>query len=153
MRKITDKLKRKHEGSLYDILPSVVIMLGVAIMVFAFLGIFNVISRNEEVKQVVRGSMLLVETKGYLDGSDIADITSDLTALGVTNITISVKDASGRSLNSSSNVAGYGEAIFFDLYCTIPAESLNQAGQDLFSLTFQNTGYDLHISRKTISKC
>lgn len=163
-RFISRLLKNKRFGFMLDFLPSLFLMLAAAILVYAFLGCFELLVINEEVKQVVRGETLVLESKGYLDASDIAQMERDIQEHTSTTATVYVSlqtiPYSGALPLTSSNVelcddvrsAGYGDCMYLTVTAVIPGTELNNAAHDIIKMVFQDKDYTATVTRMTTAK-
>jgi len=165
MKRIISKLfKNKRHGFLLDFLPSLFLMLAAAILVYAFLGCFELLVVNEEVKQVVRGNMLLLESKGYLSASDIAQMESDIQdhtgTMATVYVSLQTVPYSGTLPLSTDNVelcdgdhsADYGDCMYLTVTAVIPGTELNNAANDIIKMIFQDKDYTATVTRMTTAK-
>lgn len=60
---------KKRKGSVVDILPSMIMVIAAVILITVFFGLYQILSLNEDVKQISRKYMLTMETMGYLDAA------------------------------------------------------------------------------------
>ena len=60
-------MMKKRKGSVVDILPSMIMVIAAVILITVFFGLYQILSLNEDVKQISRKYMLTMETMGYLD--------------------------------------------------------------------------------------
>ncbi len=93
---------RKQRGSVGDILATVICILTMSIILFAFLDCVELIHQKLQVGQLARKYILKMETVGCLSASEKMWLDGELSEMGVTDI-----DFSGSTLN----MASYGEAI------------------------------------------
>ena len=59
-------MMKKRKGSVVDILPSMIMVIAAVILITVFFGLYQILSLNEDVKQISRKYMLTMETMGYL---------------------------------------------------------------------------------------
>ena len=62
-------MMKKRKGSVVDILPSMIMVIAAVILITVFFGLYQILSLNEDVKQISRKYMLTMETMGYLDAA------------------------------------------------------------------------------------
>lgn len=136
-------LGRKRKGNVIDWLGSLIFILAIILLIFAYLNFSKVFDIKEDVKQVSREYMLRMETVGYLTPEDTVSLTNRLQALGVTNI-----DLTGSTTGAP---AGYGNRIVLVITCTIPGDNL-EIGGDIFSAAFQDTSYPMKVVRESTAK-
>ena len=58
-------MMKKRKGSVVDILPSMIMVIAAVILITVFFGLYQILSLNEDVKQISRKYMLTMETMGY----------------------------------------------------------------------------------------
>ena len=58
---------KKRKGSIVDILPSMIMVIAAVMLIMVFFDLYQILSLNEDVKQIARKYMLTMETMGYLD--------------------------------------------------------------------------------------
>ena len=79
-------MMKKRKGSVVDILPSMIMVIAAVILITVFFGLYQILSLNEDVKQISRKYMLTMETMGYLDAASRTSLMQDLSDLQVTDI-------------------------------------------------------------------
>lgn len=121
-------MMKKRKGSVVDILPSMIMVIAAVILITVFFGLYQILSLNEDVKQISRKYMLTMETMGYLDAASRTSLMQDLSDLQVTDI-----DLTGSTMTD----AGYGNAVYLQITCKLPIISIHaptrgatQTGQD-----------------------
>lgn len=134
---------KKRKGNVVDILPSIIMVLAVMILITVFFNLYQVLSLNEEVKQLSRKYMLNMETVGYLDAANRTKLIQELSALNVTDI-----DLSGSTLTD----AGYGNTITLNISCRLPLEHLNMAGSDMLAYFFEDSSIPVSSRRMSTAK-
>ena len=60
-------MMKKRKGSIVDILPSMIMVIAAVMLIMVFFDLYQILSLNEDVKQIARKYMLTMETMGYLD--------------------------------------------------------------------------------------
>ena len=55
-------MMKKRKGSVVDILPSMIMVIAAVILITVFFGLYQILSLNEDVKQISRKYMLTMET-------------------------------------------------------------------------------------------
>lgn len=114
------------------------------ICVFAILlGLYQILSLNEDVKQISRKYMLTMETMGYLDAASRTSLMQDLSDLQVTDI-----DLTGSTMTD----AGYGNAVYLQITCKLPIEQLNMDGNDMLRFFFEDGTIPIRVRRMSTAK-
>ena len=136
-------MKKKRKGSVVDILPSMIMVIAAVILITVFFDLYQVLTVNEDVKQISRKYMLTMETMGYLDAANRTSLMQDLSDLQVTDI-----DLTGSTMTD----AGYGNAIYLQISCSLPIEQLNMAGNDMLQFMFDDGFIPINVSRMSTAK-
>lgn len=134
---------KKREGNVVDILPSMIMVITAVILITLFMDLYQVLSLNEDVKQISRKYMLTMETMGYLDPTNRTSLIQDLSDLQVTDI-----DLAGSTMTD----AGYGNAVYLQISCTLPVEQLNMAGADMLRYIFEDGAIPISVRRMSTAK-
>ena len=155
---------KKNRGFMLDFVPSLFLMLAAAILVYAFLGCFELLIVNEEIKQVVRSNTLVLETKGYMSAQDLAQMETDIRSYVGQSATVYVSlqknpptgaiPLTGNSvaMTDSTNSAGYGECMYLTVTTVIPGEELSNAAHDIIRMVFLDHDYTATVTRMTTAK-
>ena len=77
---------KKRKGSIVDILPSMIMVIAAVMLIMVFFDLYQILSLNEDVKQIARKYMLTMETMGYLDPANQTTLVQELSDLQVTDI-------------------------------------------------------------------
>lgn len=136
-------MMKKRKGNVVDILPSMLMVIAAVILITVFFDLYQVLSLNEDVKQLSRKYMLTMETVGYLDPENRTSLVQDLSDLEVTDI-----DLEGSSMTD----VGYGNAIYLQISCNLPVEQLNMAGNDILCFIFEDGTIPINIRRMSTAK-
>jgi len=123
-------MKRK-KGSIGDVVLTLLTILASAIIVYAYFSVMELVSINEEVKQISRKYMLEMEAKGYLEADSATRVKQQLQDIGVTNVNL---------YGSSFNDVGYGSPIYLKISCNIPYENI-VIGGDLLEIFFEDAEF------------
>lgn len=136
-------MMKKRKGNVVDILPSMLMVIAAVILITVFFDLYQVLSLNEDVKQLSRKYMLTMETVGYLDPENRTSLVQDLSDLEVTDI-----DLEGSSMTD----VGYGNSIYLQISCNLPVEQLNMAGNDILRFIFEDGTIPINIRRMSTAK-
>lgn len=117
-------------------------LLGAALCTLA-VGLYQILSLNEDVKQISRKYMLTMETMGYLDAASRTSLMQDLSDLQVTDI-----DLTGSTMTD----AGYGNAVYLQITCKLPIEQLNMDGNDMLRFFFEDGTIPIRVRRMSTAK-
>ena len=131
-------MMKKRKGSVVDILPSMIMVIAAVILITVFFGLYQILSLNEDVKQISRKYMLTMETMGYLDAASRTSLMQDLSDLQVTDI-----DLTGSTMTD----AGYGNAVYLQITCKLPIEQLNMDGNDMLRFFFEDGTIPIRVRR------
>uniref|UniRef100_UPI0040578C96 hypothetical protein n=1 Tax=Acetatifactor sp. TaxID=1872090 RepID=UPI0040578C96 len=134
---------KKRKGSLIDFLPSVLVILCASILMFAFFTVVNIANYKENVKALARAYLLEMETVGYLPAASVTAFTQELTDMGVVSIDLS---------NTTLSPVGYGQPIYLELRCNIPAETLNTSAGDMMMYFFEDVSLPYSVTLKSTAK-
>ena len=115
-------MMKKRKGSIVDILPSMIMVIAAVMLIMVFFDLYQILSLNEDVKQIARKYMLTMETMGYLDPANQTTLVQELSDLQVTDI-----DLTGSTMSD----AEYGNAVYLQISCKLPMEQLNMDGYDM----------------------
>ena len=99
-------MMKKRKGSIVDILPSMIMVIAAVMLIMVFFDLYQILSLNEDVKQIARKYMLTMETMGYLDPPNQTTLVQELSDLQVTDI-----DLTGSTMSD----AGYGNAVYLQI--------------------------------------
>ena len=134
-------IRKKKEAS---IIENTLVMLLQIIVVCAFLvvifGAFAGISDKWGMRQVAREDLLIMETDGYLSGTDQANMIAELESYGLYNISLS---------GTTTREVEYGERIYLCISGTYDDNILAFAGG--LSRVTQNP-VQITINRQTTAK-
>lgn len=134
-------IRKKKEAS---IIENTLVMLLQIIVVCAFLvvifGAFSGISDKWGMRQVAREYLLIMETDGYLSGTDQANMIAELESYGLYNISLS---------GTTTREVEYGERIYLCISGTYDDNILAFAGG--LSRVTQNP-VQITINRQTTAK-
>ena len=136
-------MMKKRKGSVVDILPSMIMVIAAVILITVFFGLYQILSLNEDVKQISRKYMLTMETMGYLDAASRTSLMQDLSDLQVTDI-----DLTGSTMTD----AGYGNAVYLQITCKLPIEQLNMDGNDMLRFFFEDGTIPIRVRRMYTAK-
>ena len=103
-------MMKKRKGSIVDILPSMIMVIAAVMLIMVFFDLYQILSLNEDVKQIARKYMLTMETMGYLDPANQTTLVQELSDLQVTDI-----DLTGSTMSD----AEYGNAVYLQISCKI----------------------------------
>lgn len=142
-KNMVKKYMKKRKGSIVDVLPPLMIILTSMIIIIGFLCLLKVISIKDNVRQVAREYILVMETTGYLSADKQVELKQKLDSMSVVDV-----DLSG---TSTVNV-GYGNPIYLSISCSIPGEEINTSGNDLFSFFLDNTSFPISIRLMSTAK-
>lgn len=110
--------RKKSEGSVLELLSVCLCILAIAVIMLAVLGCVSLIMKKSEVSQISRKYLLRMETLGYLTDADRTLMISELTQIGVKNISLG---------NTTLTPVGYGEKITIEVNGTVRAGIMTSA--------------------------
>ena len=134
---------KKRKGTLVDFLPSCIVIIGLTILMLSYLSIIEAGDTKKEADQLARKYILEMETVGYLSAESRENLLLELEELGIENI-----DLEGTTFSQ----AGYGNAVYLSLKCSIPANSLNTNSGDLLSYFFEDIYIPVEIKKMSTAK-
>ena len=134
---------KKRKGSIVDILPSMIMVIAAVMLIMVFFDLYQILSLNEDVKQIARKYMLTMETMGYLDPANQTTLVQELSDLQVTDI-----DLTGSTMSD----AEYGHAVYLQISCKLPMEQLNMDGYDMLQFVFQDKSIPIRVRRMSTAK-
>ena len=129
-------MMKKRKGSIVDILPSMIMVIAAVMLIMVFFDLYQILSLNEDVKQIARKYMLTMETMGYLDPANQTTLVQELSDLQVTDI-----DLTGSTMSD----AEYGNAVYLQISCKLPMEQLNMDGYDMLQFVFQDKSIPIRV--------
>ncbi len=151
-KNLTKLIKKKNKGMIQDILPSLIIIIACGILMVMFVHILGLMMRCEEIRQVGRRYLLVMETEGCLSDSQETQMIADLTGLGIAGSDIIVD---GQTTRTGVN---YGKPVKLVFSCKVPTiRSSNAAekaatNEDLFSMAFHKTYVTYNVSMASTAK-
>ena len=113
-------------------------ILAMAIVWMAYMGMAELLLTKIEVSQVTRKYLLRMETVGYLQGTDQAELTKELSALGVGKVNLS---------GTTMQPVGYGQPICLKVHGTVQGLTLEK--ERIWSDGFSKKEYS--VSRELVS--
>lgn len=113
-------------------------ILAMAIVWMAYMGMAELLLTKIEVSQVARKYLLRMETVGYLQDTDKAEMTKELSALGVTKVNLS---------GTTMEPVGYGQPIYLKIQGTMQGMTLEE--ERIWSDGFSKKDYS--VSRELVS--
>lgn len=125
-----------------DVLTVGVCVIGMTVLMLAFLGNIRLMDQKDKISQVSRKYILRMETVGYLTGNDRQQMTQELIELGVKE-----PDFTGSTMNQ----VDFGSPIVLVIRGKLTGLHV-AAGGDLFGTMFQNTEYDFEERRMSTAK-
>ena len=128
---------KKRKGSIVDILPSMIMVIAAVMLIMVFFDLYQILSLNEDVKQIARKYMLTMETMGYLDPANQTTLVQE------TDI-----DLTGSTMSD----AEYGNAVYLQISCKLPMEQLNMDGYDMLQFVFQDKSIPIRVRRMSTAK-
>lgn len=134
---------KKHKGSALDFLPSLMALLAFLIIVFVTINVLKIVSFRQDIKAVVRGYILKIETVGYLTPESETLLKQELTDMGVTKV-----DLTGTTLSAQ----GYGSPVYLSVVCEVPTETLNMSAKGMLEYFFEKTTFSIEIKMKSTAK-
>ena len=135
-------IKKKDRGSIIDSMFAPVLgAIAMALVVVIFANFMANIDRKNDVEQVARKYILIMETDGYLGSTDETALRQELAALGVSSI-----DLSGTTFTE----VGYGEPVTLEIDGEMAIRSLGVGN----GLSFRNDAdtIDIHIEKTSTAK-
>lgn len=136
-------MMKKRKGSIVDILPSMIMVIAAVMLIMVFFDLYQILSLNEDVKQIARKYMLTMETMGYLDPANQTTLVQELSDLQVTDI-----DLTGSTMSD----AEYGNAVYLQISSKLPMEQLNMDGYDMLQFVFQDKSIPIRVRRMSTAK-
>jgi len=115
---------KKDKGSIVSIVPVIFAIVGVAIMLLFYIGWMENVSKKDEARQIGRKYILMMESKGYLDGTMESSLRAELATVGVSNISLS---------GTTTSDAGYGHSIVLNISGDLAIKDY-QMGSSIFQL-------------------
>lgn len=112
-------MKKKQKGAIDSFLYVIVTITVLLVFVVALLPCFRILQARNDINQIARRYLLIMETEGYLPGEEENQLRKELLALpGVQQVVIHP--------GTTLSMAGYGEEVVLD-----------------FSVVYTNTTYDI----------
>ena len=97
---------KKDRGTVADIMATGIFILAMTIVMTAFMDDMQLICRKMEIGQIARRYILRMETTGYLESKDQAEMLGELAEQGVADIDLG---------NTTRSEAGYGERVVLEI--------------------------------------
>ncbi len=113
-----DRRRRKDEGFLYRVLPVLLSLCVVAVLVVLSAGFFAAIRQRDQIDQLAREYLLMMETEGYLSALGQQQLTASLEEAGLCDISLS---------GTTVTQVGYGEQIVVSISGTQQQMILGQS--------------------------
>lgn len=138
--RLLGKLKQKTEGASTYVATMICIFAMFLMFLALFLNYSQIVGQNK-VERVYRQYLLRMEREGYLTDSDRASLVTELTALGVENISLS-----GTSLSA----VGYGNEVRLCITGQMKVDVLKFTdgkpgrGEDTIDVNINKTGTALY---------
>ena len=95
-------LRHNNPGNVGDIMTTGIMLLAMAYLMIVFMDCIGILRTREDVSQTVRRFMLIAETKGCLEDSDLNELSQSLSDLGISDI-----DLTG----TTTERAGFGNIV------------------------------------------
>lgn len=134
---------KKEKGNVVDVLPSLLVIIAVMILIMAYINLLPLIQVKAEVRQLAREYLLEMESVGYLTSAGRTSLQQKLTDLSVEDI-----DLEGTTFSP----AGYGNAIYLYVRCSIPTGRLNAESGDMLSFLFEKTEIPIAVQLMSTAK-
>lgn len=97
---------KKEKGNVGDLVITGVMMLVMTVLMVKYIGCMEMINTKSSVDQLARRYLLLIETKGCLEESQVTELNAELANLGITDI-----DLTGTTIEP----VGYGEMVSINI--------------------------------------
>ncbi len=106
-------MRRNHKGMAHQLVPVLVSALFFACFLVIAGDILSVVRKRDEINQIARHYLLIMETKGYLPVLESTELVRDLEAVGVTQVSLA---------GTSMEAVDYGSTIVLDISCLLQEE-------------------------------
>lgn len=100
-----------------DFMTIGITILAMAILWMAYMGVAQLVDTKTEVSQVARKYMLRMETVGYLEPADKAELVRELERLGVAKVNLT---------GTTMAPVGYGESIYLEVEGCVQGNALEK---------------------------
>lgn len=117
-------------------------ILASAIIMYAYLGMAELVAIKEDVKQISRKYMLEMESNGCLEAVSATHLRQELAAAGLNDV-----ELSGTTFNN----VGYGNPIYLRIAGNISYEQINVGG-DLLEVIFNTAEFPITENRMSTAK-
>lgn len=140
IKKLMCRLKKKEEGASTYLAT----MLSIFVIFLLFLALFlnySQVAAQNKVERSYRKYLLLMEKEGYLTSEAQSDLLTELTALGMSNISLS---------GTSTTAVGYGGEVVLHIEGDLEVERLkftagsSARAQEDVHVVIEKTGTALH---------
>ncbi len=149
-KKLSLFIKKKNKGMIQDIMPSIVIIIACAILMLMFVYILGMMQKCEEVRQVGRRYILVMETEGYLSDEQEKQMKKDLVSIGIAETDIFID---GDTTKSGVN---YGKPVKLIFTCNIPtirtSTEAEHPDEDLLNMVLRKTKVPYKVSMASTAK-
>lgn len=137
-----EQIWKKRKGNVVDVLTVGIFVLGMTVLMIAYLGNIRLMEQKDEISQIARKYILRMETVGYLTGNDRVQMSQELSVLGAENL-----DFTGTTMNQ----VNYGEPIVLVIRGTISGQNVIVSGELLGSV-FEEKQYTFEERRMSTAK-
>ena len=134
------KLKKK-KGNIHKFGIPVFTMVAVFVLVIMFVSYLGDIDKKDGVDLVAREYLLRMETEGYLNATDEAELYKDLTAKGMKNVSI---------IGTTRNKVGYGNKITLAITGDLTISGFNVV--DVFNIKEVPKTININIKKSSTAK-
>lgn len=93
---------KKEKGTVADLMAAGLCMLAMTAVILSYMGNVGLIRQKEQVSQIARKYILIMETQGALTDSDRTSLTMELELVGVTDLRLD---------GTTVTTVGYGEQV------------------------------------------
>ncbi len=132
---------------LQDILPSIMIVVVACIMLMAFIYILAMMQKCEDIKQLGRKYVLVMEIEGYLSDAQKNSLVDELKDLGIREDTITFDPA------TTTSKARYGETVKLIFSCKVPLINVNTSKkEDIWSMAMTGSMQTYKVSIASTAK-
>ena len=133
----------KKNPALGDLITCMIAMLVMFIVLYMGVDMYSQLSLSIKKQRLERTYLFAMETEGCLSAEKMAELTAELTDMGVSNISLS---------GTTTSPAGYGNYVYLCVSGKLKVSGIRGLSLDGWSWIKGETEIDFRINQKTTAK-